>query len=77
MHYLFRPIKHLFPIREWALARGAEMHIAPETYEMSLRSGSRSVTLIPRFVRELDGRIIYQRDMPDDGNFIGWMPRCV
>lgn len=74
MHYLFRPIKHLFPIREWALARGAEMHIAPETYEMSLRSGSRSVTLIPRFVRELDGRIIYQRDMPDDGNFIGWMP---
>ena len=74
MHYLFRPIKHLYPIREWALERGAQMRIAPETYEMSLQLGERKVVLFPRFVTEEQGRIVYQRDMSADGNFIGWMP---
>lgn len=74
MYYLFRPIKHLHPIREWALAHGAEMLIAPETFELTIRSGARRVVLIPRFVREYDGRTIYQRDFAGDGDFIGWMP---
>ena len=77
MHYLFRPIKHLYPIREWALERGAEMRLSPETYEMSLRINDRKVVLIPRFVREEEGRIVYHRDMSADGNFIGWMPYAV
>ena len=77
MHYLFRPIKHLYPIREWALERGAQMRIAPETYEMSLQLGERKVVLFPRFVTEEQGRIVYQRDMSADGNFIGWMPYIV
>lgn len=70
MYYLFRPIKHLHPIREWALAHGAEMLIAPETFELTIRSGARRVVLIPRFVREYDGRTIYQRDFAGDGDFI-------
>jgi hypothetical protein len=74
MYYLFRPIKHLHPIREWALAHGAEMLIAPETFELTIRSGGRRVVLIPRFVREYEGRTIYQRDFTGDGDFIGWMP---
>lgn len=74
MYYLFRPIKHLHPIREWALAHGAEMLIAPETFELTIRSGGRRVVLIPRFVREYQGRTIYQRDFAGDGDFIGWMP---
>lgn len=74
MYYLFRPIKHLHPIREWALAHGAEMLIAPETFELTIRSGGRQVVLIPRFVREYEGRTIYQRDFTGDGDFIGWMP---
>lgn len=74
MYYLFRPIKHLHPIREWALAHGAEMLIAPETFEMTIRLGSRRVVLIPRFVRDYEGRTIYQRDFAGDGDFIGWMP---
>lgn len=74
MYYLFRPIKHLHPIREWALEHGAEMLIAPETFELTIRSGARRVVLIPRFVREYEGRTIYQRDFAGDGDFIGWMP---
>ncbi|MGV2895821.1 hypothetical protein ACNPPY_08485 [Achromobacter sp. AGC78] len=74
MYYLFRPIKHLHPIREWALARGAEMLIAPETFEMTIRLNGRRVVLIPRFVRDYEGRTIYQRDFTGDGDFIGWMP---
>lgn len=74
MYYLFRPIKHLHPIREWALAHGAEMLIAPETFEMTIRLGGRRVVLIPRFVRDYEGRTIYQRDFAGDGDFIGWMP---
>lgn len=74
MYYLFRPIKHLHPIREWALANGAEMLIAPETFEMTIRFEGRRVVLIPRFVREHQGRTIYQRDFTGEGDFIGWMP---
>ncbi|RBL81460.1 hypothetical protein DDE05_44330 [Streptomyces cavourensis] len=53
------------------------MRIAPETYEMSLQLGERKVVLFPRFVTEEQGRIVYQRDMSADGNFIGWMPYIV
>jgi hypothetical protein len=74
MHYLFRPLKHLGPILAWAGERGADMQIAPETFEMSLRLGDRHIVLIPRFVLEHEGRTIYQRDLASDGNFIGWMP---
>jgi len=74
MYYLFRPIKHLTPIREWALARGADLLIAPETFELTIIFSGRRVVMIPRFVREYDGRTIYQRDFAEDGDFIGWMP---
>ena len=74
MHYLFRPLKHLGPILAWAGERGADMQIAPETFEMSLRLGDRHIVLIPRFVLEHEGRTIYQRALASDGNFIGWMP---
>lgn len=74
MYYLFRPIKHLHPIREWALAHDAQMLIAPETFEMTIRFAGRQIVLVPRFVREHNGQTIYQRDFAGDGDFIGWMP---
>lgn len=74
MYYLFRPVKHLHPIRQWALAHGADLLMAPETFELTINFGGRRVVLIPRFVREHEGRTIYQRDFAGDGDFIGWMP---
>lgn len=74
MYYLFRPIKHLHPIREWAIAHGADILIAPETFELTINYCGRRVVLFPRFVRQYEGRTIYQREFSGDGDFIGWMP---
>lgn len=74
MYFLFRPIKHLHPIREWALAHGADVSLDPLTFEMTLRHEGRNVVLYPRFVRQHEGRTIYQRRFAGDGDFIGWMP---
>ena len=74
MYFLFRPIKHLHPIREWALENDAELRLAPESFELTVRLRGQQVTLIPRFVTEREGRINYQRDFAGDGDFIGWMP---
>jgi len=32
------------------------------------------VVLFPRFVRQIEGRTMYQRPFAGDGDFIGWMP---
>lgn len=74
MYFLFRPIKHLHPIREWALAHGADASLDPLTFELTLRRGGRTVVLYPRFVRQHEGRTMYQRPFAGDGDFIGWMP---
>lgn len=74
MYFLFRPIKHLAPIRAWAMERGAEMRLSAETFELELTLGDIGIKLIPRFVIEVNGLPAYVRRFAPEGDFIGWMP---
>ncbi|RKP52532.1 hypothetical protein [Trinickia fusca] len=75
MHHFFQPLNHLRNIRVWARRHDASVSLDAVTFRVTVTRDGRVVTLVPRFIMEMDTGFAYTNHFGDDDTlFCGWLP---
>lgn len=75
MIYFFQPLNHLRNVRVWARQHDAHVSLDADTYRVTITRADRAVTLIPRFIMQMESGLAYTNHFGDDDtSFCGWLP---